>query len=580
MRKSTYVTLVFLVMAILSLVGCAKPNEIIKGKITINEKEITLINDTNSSRVIFATLEHIEGDVNWLSSDESVVSVTADIDTTIARIKPHNVGVAYVSAIIGDVSAYCKVTVTQGHYLEVSKTTIYLSVGKTEALLVESNETNIQYSSTDPTVASVTSHGLITALKEGSTIISVKSSTQTVYVNVSVAEPGFSFSKSESIVLNPDHLKDSVSVVSKGGLDISKGVWSLEDEGIIDMVVNGDEVTLTAINTTMYQSTYVVFSLPGYPPIKKMVTVKPEDVTLTINPIVGTLFAKEESLTITYEMTPTQTGDNNKVLYSVSPEGVIDIQDGVITRNPSYVFEDDQIIVNIEVIPLIDPEASKVASITIENPLKGLKYITDVASFNRVMTAANNDSTIYLMNDIDLGGKVYSGQIMPGNFGGSFHGNGYKIHNFTAAGLFGTITGTVEHLMVEGNMSGSQRGFIGFHMTSTAIIRNVFIDVTFLKPSAYVAGLALMSQGSVSDIIMIARNPEMIQADMVYGGFVQGGTVDNVILHTVGGSIRNGAVGILLVNETQLRESETFASFDSRIWEIIDGEIPQLKKGE
>lgn len=560
------------------LTSCGKKEPEVVGSITLNETEITITNDESSSRVIFATLTDIKGEVTWHSSHSDIVSVSADSDTKVARIKGHKTGMAIITALIGDLVAECRVTVNEGAYLRVSKTRVDLAVGKTESLYVESNESELTYTSSNEGVATVNQDGLITAISDGTSIITIKSTTKTIYVHVYVDFEGVSFLEQEDIILRPENNEATLTAIGKGGVDILSGVWSIDDN-VLDAEINGQMISIKAKSLDEFLTTTISFSVIGYPTITKTITIKPEDISLEVSPLYGTFLAKETTYTITHTITPIQPEDKNKVDYVVSIEGIIQIEEGIVTRDPSYEYSEDQVSLTITVIPLIDPEAKQIINLIVENPLKGLKFITDIASFDKVMTQANNDSIIYLMNDIDLEGRVYNGQIMSGDFSGHFHGNGYTISNFTASGVFGSIIGTVENLSIKGNMIGSQRGFLAFHITGK--VQNIFIDVTFKKPSQYVGGLALVVNSSdVSNLIILARNKETIQVDMVYGACVQRGNLTDVILYKEG-SLNNGGSGINVVSEAQLINRDTYANFDETIWNIVNGEVPYLiKQGE
>jgi hypothetical protein len=312
---------------------------------------------------------------------------------------------------------------------------------------------------------------------------------------------------------------------------------------VANITVDNGDLLIEALETGIGKTTTIRYNLAGFEELTKNITVKDIDLVLDLSPLTGTFLAKETAFKLDAVLTPTQEGARAEILWSALPAGVVDISpDGTITRNAEYVYTEDEIIITITAKSVTDPEAQEVATIMVENPNKGLKYITDLSSFNQVMTSSNSDANIYLMADIDLGGKVYSGSIMPSDFNGYFHGNGHKISNFTATGVFGSISGTVENLAVVGNMIGTQRGFLAFHIIAGATVKNIFIDVTFKRPSTYVAGLGLL--GKASNVIIIARNPDGIPVDQVYGGLVQGGTCTDVILNVTGSNVSVGGSGI------------------------------------
>lgn len=572
-KKITYLLLVLIIS--FTLYSCKGDEPLGEGSISLNIHELSITSDSSSSAVLFATLENLEGNIIWSSSNPSIATVTADKNPTIARVKGLKKGFVIIRVSVGEQYDECRVNVTQGEFLNVSKTKIELGVGKTEVIHVDAHVSDITFSSSNNNIATVTSNGLVTGVAEGNAIITVKAGTKTVYVAIVVEKPGIEIAEKGDIVLklntNPS---TKLTILSKGGVDISQGIWSIDDDTVAKITSENGYLLVEALETGIGKSTNVRYNLNGYNELVKSVTVKDIDLELDLSPLMGTFPSKDLEFKLDVVLTPNQEGTRAEILWSSSPAGVINIsQNGTITRNADYVYNNDEILVTITAKSAIDPEAQKIATILVENPKKGIKYITDIDSFNQVMTSSNSDATIYLMTDIDLGGKIYSGSIMPSDFNGHFHGNGHKIYNFTAAGLFGSITGTVENLALIGTMIGSQRGFLAFHITTTATVKNIFIDVTFKKPSSYVAGLGLL--GKASNAIIIAKNPDGILVDQVYGGFVQGGIGTDVILN-VSESISTGGSGILIKSEEQLKSSSTYTNFDTNIWHIEEGKIPNL----
>lgn len=575
MNKKNIAYLVFLFIFSFALISCGKEDPKDEGSISLNYTELSITSDSTSSAVLLATIDNLEGDIEWTSSNPDIATVTPDSNPRTARVKGVKQGVSYITVSVAGKNAVCKVTVSQGEFLNVTKTRIELAVGKTEAIQAEAHVPSITFGSSNESVATVTSSGLVTAVAEGSAIITVKAGTKTVYVTIVVEEAGVEFAEEGDVVLKlEDNPSETITLNAKGGVDIKQGTWSIDDDTVAKITVNNGEVLVEALETGVGKTTTIRYNLQGFPELTKTVTVKDVDLTLELSPLSGTLLAKDTEFRLNVTLTPTQEGERAKIIWTATPLGVVNIsEDGVITRNPEYVYSEEEILISVEAKSYIDPEAKQVASILVESPTKGIKYITDLNSFNQVMTSQNSNATIYLMTDIDLGGKVYSGSIMPSDFHGHFHGNGHKISNFTAAGLFGSIYGTVENLALEGIMIGSQRGFLAFHIVAGATVRNIYINVTFKRPSTYVAGLALL--GTASNVIIIAKNPDGILVDQVYGGFVQGGTGTNVFLNATG-SISIGGMGIAKLTEQQLKSSSMYTAFDTNIWNIEDGKVPSL----
>ena len=107
-------------------------------------------------------------DVEWSSSDKTVVSVTRD-----GLIRGAKAGTATITAKAGEATATCEVTV---HSVEVtiSQTTATVEIGQTITLTAEAGDGGeITWGSSDDSIATV-ENGVVTGLKEGTVIISAR----------------------------------------------------------------------------------------------------------------------------------------------------------------------------------------------------------------------------------------------------------------------------------------------------------------------------------------------------------------------------------------------------------------------
>ena len=128
--------------------------------------------------------------IQWSSSDEAVATVGAD--GTVTALKE---GTAVITAKCGEKSAFCTVTVQKAEVLAESvtldQTTMELTVNGTGNLTatVKPDETTvktIQWSSSDETVATVGADGTVTALKEGTAVITAKCGEKSAECTVTV----------------------------------------------------------------------------------------------------------------------------------------------------------------------------------------------------------------------------------------------------------------------------------------------------------------------------------------------------------------------------------------------------------
>ena len=139
--------------------------------------------------------------VTWHSDDDSIASVVDGIVTANAQ---GQTTIYATSVQDGDVKGQCTVTVREASQDDVNvtnvmlnKSSLALNVTQTETLkatVLPANATdkNVSWSSSAPTVANVDANGLVTALDEGTAVITVTTSdggkTATCTVNVTYAQ--------------------------------------------------------------------------------------------------------------------------------------------------------------------------------------------------------------------------------------------------------------------------------------------------------------------------------------------------------------------------------------------------------
>ena len=112
--------------------GDSSTDSSISPSITLSETALDL--DVYESAELTATLHHVEGDIIWASSDQSVATVSNGKVTAIKE------GTATVTATVGEVSASCSITVYNSYsapILVVDKTEI--SVGKDSEITISAH---------------------------------------------------------------------------------------------------------------------------------------------------------------------------------------------------------------------------------------------------------------------------------------------------------------------------------------------------------------------------------------------------------------------------------------------------------
>lgn len=149
-------------------------NPIQASGVTLNAQDMTLfIGQTDKLTATVEPANTTDATIVWSSDNEDVAKVSADGTVTAV-----SVGVANITATCGEVSATCKVTVNpiQVSSIELSLEDMTLYIGSTATLTAKvypENATNreIAWSSADPSIVSVDTSGLLSALQIGETIV-------------------------------------------------------------------------------------------------------------------------------------------------------------------------------------------------------------------------------------------------------------------------------------------------------------------------------------------------------------------------------------------------------------------------
>lgn len=136
--------------------------------------------------------------VTWRTSNSAVATV---VD---GEVKALSVGKATITATAGDLSAVCTVTVVEKPEPEpepipvesvvLDQTALLLMVGESATLIAtvlpeNADDKTVTWTSNNPGVATV-DHGVVTAVKSGTAIITAKAGTKSATCTVTVKAPG------------------------------------------------------------------------------------------------------------------------------------------------------------------------------------------------------------------------------------------------------------------------------------------------------------------------------------------------------------------------------------------------------
>ena len=139
---------------------------------SLDQTALTLNKGASGQLTLTVTPEDFTDEVVWKSSDTAVVTVS-----DAGLVKAVGVGTATIKVSVGKASASCKVTVLQPvTSISLNRSSLTMEATDTfqlQASVYPSNaaDQRVQWTSSDPTVASVDENGLVTALKKGTATV-------------------------------------------------------------------------------------------------------------------------------------------------------------------------------------------------------------------------------------------------------------------------------------------------------------------------------------------------------------------------------------------------------------------------
>lgn len=194
--------------------------------------------------------------VTWESSDPTVAAV--DGSGTVTAVK---IGSANITATVGSYKAVCVVTVDAPLESIDAPDTLELVKNQTAVIgyeLVPSDTTDkapVTFTSSDPTVATIDENGKVTALKAGTTVITLKGANDvTAEVTVTVTEipiDSVSLDKESAVVEKGQTTELTAVVGPETTTDENKSIkWSSSDPSVAtvstEQTNSGETVTVTA----------------------------------------------------------------------------------------------------------------------------------------------------------------------------------------------------------------------------------------------------------------------------------------------------------------------------------------------
>lgn len=214
--------------------------------ITLDSASVTLV--AGKSKILKATLKPTSvtnKEIKWTTSSKSIVKVTSS-----GKITAVAGGTATIKATSGDGKVYasCKVTVLQPVTgVTLSSSTSSVKIGKTvtlKATVSPSNATNkkITWTSSDETIATVSSSGVVKGVKKGTATITATTNDgsfkATCKVTVKKGVTGVSLDKN-TVTLSANKKIAIVANVKPSSASNKKVTWSSNNKDVATVDSNG-----------------------------------------------------------------------------------------------------------------------------------------------------------------------------------------------------------------------------------------------------------------------------------------------------------------------------------------------------
>ena len=320
--------------------------------------------------------------ITWTSTDNTVASVENGLVTA------KSAGTAYIKASVGELEVTCKIEVKvplEG--IKLNKETTEILRRQEEKLQVALNpedatyEGSLIWTSSDETVATVDENGVITAVKAGTAVITVKAiegeneftDTCTVTVkeiplnSITINMPDFELGIGETqqlgIFIEPEDTTDDLNLEwSSSNPEIvsvdEKGLVTAISEGIATITVkSGDKESSVTVTSKIIPITSI--SLEGTDtkalvgsPINVRITVLPTNATYDIEDL-KIISSNSDVITVNKDGTVIAKGLGKAVLTVEAPNGVksqveIEVVDSTADFNPEDNNNQEENVTNPE----------------------------------------------------------------------------------------------------------------------------------------------------------------------------------------------------------------------------------------
>ena len=412
--------------------------------------------------------------VTWSTSDASVATVSDGVVTAI------KLGSATIRAKAGDKEATCAITVeaTPVTSVTLDQTSASLKVGETVSLTAtvkpdDATDKSVTWSSSNTSVATVSSSGIVTAIKAGSATITVKTNdggkTATCSVTVKAATvpvTGVSLNTT-SLSLTEGETQTLTATVSPSNATDKSVTWSSNNTSVAT-------VSSTGVVTAKSAGSAII-----------MVTTKDGSKTATCSVTVKAKTVSVTGVSLDYTSLTMTEGETQTLTATISPSNATDKSVTWSSSNTS--------VATVSSAGVVTAKAAGTVTITVKTN-DGNKTATCIVtvqeekpSYYHIISSA--EELIAFRNYINNGGEEQNGRLTADitlsntwqgigtesqPFSGIFDGNGHSVSGLSCqssySGLFGVVkNATIHNLTVSGSFSNGQYmgGIAGIAISST-----------------------------------------------------------------------------------------------------------------
>ena len=265
-------------------------NPILTESIALDKTELTLTIGASEKLTATVLPENVtDKTVTWSTSDASIATVDAE-----GNVKAISVGEATITAICGDKTATCKVTVNPilAESIALDKTELTLTIGASEKLTAtvlpeDVTDKTVTWSTSDASIATVDNEGKVTAVSIGVATITAtcgdKSATCKVTVNPILAD-SITLDKTELTLTIGASEKLTATVLPEDVTDKTV-TWSTSDAAIATVDTEGN-VTAISVGEAVITATCGEISTSCRVIVEKIsgiVFVSADDINIVVN---------------------------------------------------------------------------------------------------------------------------------------------------------------------------------------------------------------------------------------------------------------------------------------------------------